>query len=60
MKRKHNNEELIEEVVEHWCIDCVHADMKRHKCLKNDIILNKKSHYGCSSYEAKHVGKDSI
>lgn len=40
-----------EEPIDHWCKDCKHADMKKHKCLKNDIILNKRSHYDCSSYE---------
>jgi hypothetical protein len=48
MRKRKKLEELEPE---HWCKDCKHADMKRHKCLKNDIILNSRSHYKCSSFE---------
>jgi sulfatase maturation enzyme AslB (radical SAM superfamily) len=56
MRKRKKIEEV--EIVDHWCKDCKHADMKRHKCQKNDIILNKKSHYDCSSYEKEEEEND--
>jgi len=48
---KRKKVEVIEEIIDHWCKDCKHANLEKHKCVKCDIILNQRSHYKCSSYE---------
>jgi hypothetical protein len=52
---KRKKVEIIEEIIDQWCKDCKHADMRKHKCTKCDIILNEKSHYKCSSYKKEEI-----